>query len=305
MILIWCNSFHSIAWLRRGSGAWDLLLLRFAPVGLFCGIWFIVSDLRENMRILRASPIRIISLGSLIVLSYNFFLNWGQGQVPAGTASLLIAMNPFFTYILALAVKQESQHWRKTAGLVISFTGVYLLIRSQGRAFGAGYWLHALSVLAAPVSWAIATVIGKPLVVRESPLRVTYISLTIGSIAFLILAPLDQEVREAVVRFTVIDWIALGHLSIMCTVVGFAIWYMALRRLPASSVAAFVLLNPPLTIAFGPVWGTDRPSSSVLIYGAWILAGVILSSWRVPESVSRAGSATTGMIGSARSSTRR
>jgi len=303
LFVLWSNSFHAIAWLRRDVDAWDLVLLRFAPVGAFCILWFFLSGAGENIRILRSAPLRIAWMGLLIVIAYNLFLNWGQGRVPAGTASLLIATNPFFTYLLALAVRQESPHWRKTAGVILSFIGVYLLLRSQGRAFGPGYGLYALSTLAAPLSWAIATVIGRPLVTRTSPVRVTYLSLMIGSLALLFLAPFDRGVRESVSRFAVTDWIALGHLIVPCTIVGFAVWYAALRRLPASSAAAFVLLNPPLTIGFGSVWGTDRPSTTVLVYGVWILGGVLLSTWRIPSRSSRPGSPASGVLGSARPST--
>ena len=301
LFVIWSNSFHAIAWLRRSLGAFDLLLVRFAPVGAFCLLWCLLSEPRHNLRIFMRNPVRIVLLGLLMVPCYNLFLNWGQGQIPAGTASLLIATNPFFTYVLALAIRQEHHRTRKTISLLLSFTGVYLLLRSQGREMGPGYGLHALSVLAAPASWAIATVLAKPLVSRESPLRVTYLSLMVGSIVFLAIAPFDHGFRRAMGTFQTGDWIAVVHLALMCTVVGFVLWYAALRRLPASSTAAFVLLNPPLTIAFGPVWGTDRPSAHVIGFGAWILAGVVLSMWRIPDTMARAGKKTGEIFDSARS----
>ena len=168
--------------MRQSVGAWDLVLLRFFPVALFCAIWFFASGAGENVRLLARSPARIGTIGLLIVLSYNLFLNWGQGRVPAGTASLLIATNPLLTYLLALAIRQEKLRWRKVAGMAMSFAAVYLLLADQGRRFGPGYGLYALSVLGAPLSWAVATVIGKPLVGRESPLRVVYLALTVGSL---------------------------------------------------------------------------------------------------------------------------
>lgn len=296
LFVIWSNSFHAIAWLRRSIGAYDLLLARFAPVGAFCLVWCILDEPLHNLAILRRSAIRIVLMGLLIVPGYNLFLNWGQGRVPAGTASLLIAMNPLFTYLLALLIRQEHHRPRKTMGLFLAFVGVYLLLRSQGREFGPGYGLHALSVLAAPASWAVATVLGKPLVNRESPIRVTYLSLAVGSIAFLIIAPFDTGFRTKIGSFTAGDWIAQIHLSVLCTILGFAVWYAALRRLPASSVAAFVLLNPPLTIAFGPVWGTDQPTASVIGFGAWILAGIVVSTWGIPDLVTRAGTKAADIL---------
>jgi drug/metabolite transporter (DMT)-like permease len=304
LFLLWSNSFHAIAYLRRSVGAWDLVVLRFAPVAVFSLTWILLHDPLHNLRILIENPVRIAFLGLLIVPIYNVLLNWGQGQVPAGTASLLIAMNPLFTYALALVIRQERHRLRKSVGLMLSFTGVYLLLIQQGRSFGPGYGLHALSVLAAPLSWAIATIVAKPLVTRESPLGVTYLSLAVGSVPFLLIAPFDHTLRVAIGGFTLEDWFAITHLSLMCTIIGFAIWYASLRRLPASSVAAFVLLNPPMTIAFGPLWGTDQPTASVIGFGAWILAGIILSTWRIPDTVTNAGNAVLGVLDSIEPSVR-
>lgn len=305
LFVVWSNSFHAIAWLRRSIGAYDLVLVRFAPVGAFCLIWCLLSEPRHNLNLFTRHPLRIIAMGVLMVPGYNLFLNWGQGRVPAGTASLLIAMNPLFTYLLALGIRQERHRWRKTLGLMLSLTGVYLLLRDQGRAFGPGYGIHALSVLAAPASWATATVLGKPLVTTESPLRVTYLSLAVGSIPFLLLAPFDRTFRQAMGTFQTTDWIAVVHLALFCTILGFAVWYAALRRLPASSIAAFVLLNPPMTIAFGPIWGTDQPTPYVLMYGAWILAGIVFSMWRITDPVLWAAHKAADLVDAARTTMKR
>jgi len=298
LFLLWSNSFHAIAYLRRTVGAWDLVVLRFAPVAVFSLCWILLHDPLHNLRLLLENPIRIVCMGILIVPTYNVLLNWGQGQVPAGTASLLIAMNPLFTYALALVTRQESHRVRKSLGLLLSFIGVYLLLITQGRSFGPGYGLRALAVLGAPLSWAMATILAKPLVTRESPLGVTYLSLAVGSVPFLLIAPFDHTLRLAIGNFTMEDWFAITHLSLFCTILGFAIWYASLRRLPASSVAAFVLLNPPMTIAFGPLWGTDQPTGAVIGFGAWILAGIILSTWKIPDTVAHAGSAVLGVFDS-------
>lgn len=298
LFLLWSNSFHAIAYLRRSVGAWDLVVLRFAPVAVFSLTWILLHDPLHNLRLLIENPVRIVLMGLLIVPTYNVLLNWGQGQVPAGTASLLIAMNPLFTYALALVTRQETHRVRKSLGLLLSFVGVYLLLITQGRSFGPGYGLRALAVLGAPLSWAIATIVAKPLVTRESPLGVTYLSLAVGSVPFLLIAPFDHTLRLSIGAFTLEDWFAITHLSLFCTIIGFAIWYASLRRLPASSVAAFVLLNPPMTIAFGPLWGTDQPTGAVIGFGAWILAGIILSTWRIPDTVAHAGSAVLGVFDS-------
>lgn len=279
LFVIWSNSFHAIAWLRHSVGAWDLVTLRFAPVGLFCLVWGLASARTENLRLLRAHWRRLALMGLLMVPVYNVCLNWGQGMVPAGTAALLISMNPIFTYILAIAIRQERFRLRKSIGLVIAFVGLFLLLRSQGKTFGGDYNLHALATLAAPLSWAISTLLGRPLVTRESPVRVTYLSLGLGSLLFLVLALIQPHIRAQIASMGLGDQVAWIHLWLLCTIVGYGVWYAALRHLPASSVATFVLLNPPLTLAFVPIWGRESLHATVLVFGTMILGGILFSVW--------------------------
>ncbi len=279
LFVIWSNSFHAIAWMRRSVSAWDLITLRFAPVGLFCLVWALLSSPRENLRLLRQYRGRFLLMGILTVPVYNLCLNWGQGQVPAGTAALIIAMNSVFTYVIAVLIKQERFQRRKTIGLSVAIVGLVLLLQSQGKSFGAGYNLHALVTLGAPLSWACSTLLGRPVVQRESPLRVTYLSIGIGSAPFLLLAIVQPGIHRWLAGMSTADAVSWVHLWLLCTIVGFAIWFSALKHLPASSVAAFVLLNPPLTMAFVPIWGTETLHATVLGFGTIILAGILVSVW--------------------------
>ena len=51
LFLLWSNSFHAIAYLRRSVGAWDLVVLRFAPVGVFSLTWILLHDPLHNLRL--------------------------------------------------------------------------------------------------------------------------------------------------------------------------------------------------------------------------------------------------------------
>jgi drug/metabolite transporter (DMT)-like permease len=199
--------------------------------------------------------------------------------VSAETASLLIATNPVFVYLLALGFLGERLRVAKVAGLALAFVGVYGLIRFQNGELGDTYLLHALVVLIAPLSWAGATVIGKPITVRRDPLLFTMAAMGIGSLPYALALMVGAgETHGILGTLPRIGWIALAHLSLGCSIVGYGIWFWALRTLPASSVAAFVFLNPPLTILFGIVWGTDAFHWSLVLFGLVVLSGVALSA---------------------------
>jgi drug/metabolite transporter (DMT)-like permease len=280
LFVIWSNSFHAISYFRSrlGISALALLTLRYGPVLPFCAAYCLMKR-RSLRQLLSRHGGRVLAMGLCMVPIYNLALNWGQGRVPPATASLIITMNPVFTFILAVLFLRERASLTKVAGLAVSFLGVYLLIHAQDAAFGRAYLLSALVVLIAPLAWASSTVAGKPIAERMDPLLLTFAATGIGSLpSFVLLLVNAGGVHRIIATLPPVGWAAFLHLSILCTLVGFAVWFWALRRLPASTVAAFVFLNPPLTALFGAVWGTERLHWATAAFGAVILAGVALSS---------------------------
>lgn len=289
LFVIWSNSFHAIAYFRQTMkvSATDLVILRYGPVVPFC-LAYALRDWRKSWRLLRVAWLRIVTMGLLTVSGYNLALNWGQGRVPPATASLIIALNPVFTYLMAMMFLGEKRDSMKFVGFAIAIMGIYLLVNAQSSAYEPGYSLSALVVLLAPLSWASATVIGKPLAERIDPLLLTFLALGIGSLPYLIGLIIGiGAVHQTLVTMNLTGWLALIHLSLPCTVIGFAIWFWALRRLPASTVSAFVFLNPPLTTLFGAVWGTESWHWSTAIFGSLTLVGVALGSGLLRRSVAK------------------
>jgi drug/metabolite transporter (DMT)-like permease len=280
LFVIWSNSFHAISYFRQhlGTGAMALVTLRYGPVTPFCLVYCLVKW-RETRLLLATQGWRVLLMGLLMVPAYNLALNWGQGRVPPATASLIITMNPVFTFLLAMLFLGERARWNKFVGLAVAFAGVYLLVRSQHAHFGVGYLLSALVVLIAPLAWASSTVLAKPVAGRSDPLLLTFAATGIGSLAFSVALAFNHGgVHHTLATLPAIGWAALLHLSILCTLVGFAVWFWALQHLPASTVSAFVFLNPPLTALFGAVWGTERVGWSTVVFGCITMAGVALSS---------------------------
>jgi drug/metabolite transporter (DMT)-like permease len=298
LFVIWSNSFHAVTYFRTTLhvSAFDLATMRFGPVALFC-IPYCLWRWRETRAIFARDGLRVVLMAMCMVPFYNLALNWGQGRVPPATASLIITMNPVFTLLLAVAFLGEKLRWSRVFGFVVAFLGVYLLVRTQRGSFGSGYELYALVVLLAPLSWAIAAVLGKPATSRGDPMLLSITATGLGSLPFLGTMILGTGGVNTILRdLSLTGWGALMHLSILCTIVGFAAYFWALGKLPASSVSAFVFLNPPLTAAFGALWRTEAFHWSTVVYGSVTLAGVALSSGvltrggRGPDGLARAQS---------------
>ncbi|MCU0277211.1 MAG: EamA family transporter, partial [Acidobacteria bacterium] len=91
-------------------------------------------------------------------------------------ASLLIALNPLLTLLLAVRFLGEPFSRRRLLGTAVTFLGLAVVVL-LGRVGGSGgTWIplakfpYALLVLGGPLSWAVATVIIKPALENHSPL---------------------------------------------------------------------------------------------------------------------------------------
>jgi drug/metabolite transporter (DMT)-like permease len=268
-LLIWSFSFLAAARLRQDLGLVDALGARFVPVLLGAGallLW------RRPLRLPRAAWWRVLAMGLLGVPAYNLAFLHGLKTVPSGTAALIIAMNPVLTAVLARFGLKEEFGRRRTAGLVLALAGVFVVIRyGTDRPVDWPYLSSALVLVLAPLSWAVYTVIGRRLPAAADAFDTTCALLFVGSLPLLVLA------TPALGRTLVAHPGALGaalYLAVPCTLVGYAGWIWALKRLPAGEVAAFVFLNPPLANLWA--WrfegATLRPP--FLVGAAVLLAGV-------------------------------
>ena len=81
-------------------------------------------------------------------------------------------------------------------------------------------------------------------------------------------------------------WLALFHLTVLSALVGYAVWSWLLRHLPASTVAFFIFLNPPLTMLSKLLLAAALPALFAfrwipleLLGSALALAGLAIAIW--------------------------
>lgn len=280
--LIWSNSFIAIKVLLARMTAYDLLRLRFVPVAVICLALVLLFYRQEAWRILKAHPVRVTLGGLLMVVSYNLMLNSGMRYVQPNAASLLIALNPLITLLLAVRFLGEPFTRRRLLGTVITFLGLVVVVL-LGRVGGVGrVWIpldkvpYALLVLGGPLSWAAATVIVKPALERHSPLVFNFVTTGVGSLPLLFLV--DRPFIAKMVTLGPLEWGAAAFLSILCTIVAYSLWNLAVKHWRASNVALFVYLNPPLTALFTWLFFGIGVTLYFVVGGAIMLSGILVAT---------------------------
>jgi drug/metabolite transporter (DMT)-like permease len=240
------NAFVAIKYALQYVTPVQLLVFRFIPAAFFFFLILVkIRGFRLPLQMSGRDRWRLALAALFGIPAYNLALNWGEQHITAGMASLIIALSPGLIFIFSLLMLGGATHVkRKALGLAISFAGLaYMILRAE-RVVGGDpglVWLGALATLGSPLSWALYTILGKPLVERYNSVQVTAWATLLGAVPILFLRGLPWfKPRSPLPLLLVGDrWLVL-----FCTVFAFAVWYWALKRLGATETAVFIYLIP-------------------------------------------------------------
>jgi drug/metabolite transporter (DMT)-like permease len=190
----------------------------------------------------------------------------------------LIGLTPVWSALLSAWVLRERFGPVKVAGLGLGFLGAALVV-TRGE-LGAGLLALPqtrgdLLILLSTLNWAVYTVLGHPVLKRLGPARATTGALLFG---WLMLVPffVHEQGWRQYTRLTPTGWAAVLFLGIACSGLGYLFWYGALEKVEASRVAAFLYLEPLVTLAAAVAVLGESVDATTVIGGMLVLAGVAL-----------------------------
>jgi drug/metabolite transporter (DMT)-like permease len=190
----------------------------------------------------------------------------------------LIGLTPVWSALLSAWVLRERFGPVKVGGLVLGFLGAALVV-TGGRLGGGLLALPQtrgdLLILASTLNWAVYTVLGHPVLKRLGPTLATTGALLLGWLMLLPFFVYVEGWREYA-RLTGVGWAAVLFLGIACSGLGYLFWYGALERIEASRVAAFLYLEPLVTLATAVAALGEGVSVTTVVGGMLVLMGVAL-----------------------------
>ena len=267
--IMWATSFPIIKIALESLSAGHLTLLRHVLASLS----FLLLMLVKQNRLLppkKDIPI-FMGLGLLGYTIYHTTLNFGEINVSAGTASLIIASAPAFSTIIAYFLLKDKLRALAWLGVLVSFVGVTLIILGENNSFSInGY---ALLVLLAALSSSFYTVLQKPLFTRYSAIEVTAYATWAGTIPmFLFSSGLFTALQD--VNFSSIA--AVIYLGVVPSAIAYTLFAYAVANAKVSRVSSFMYLIPVLSLLFSWLLLSEVPSLISLVGGAIAITGIIL-----------------------------
>ncbi len=286
-VVLWASAFVSIRSAGTAYSPGALALGRLLAGALTLGA---ISLLRREGLPPRAAWPGILVSGLLWFGFYMVALNWGEQQVDAGTAALVVNVGPLLIALLGARLLGDTMPPRLLAGMAVSFAGAVTVGLSMSGEGGSSVLGVVLCLLAA-VAYAAGVVAQKPALGVASPLQVTTYGCLVGAVACLPFAgQLAGEAADAPLAAT----LNMVYLGVFPTALAFTTWAYALSRTTASQMGATTYAVPALVVLMSWLALGEVPGALTLAGGGLCLAGVAVSRSRSRAATAPAPGEGTG-----------
>ena len=283
----WKDSFHpcaltTILFWSMAFPITHLAMKHFSPMGL--GLWRYVAACAALLPVVllkRLRPPRWKDLGwfflsgALGFAVYMAVFNIGNSMVTSATASVMLAVTPVLTALLARLFYKEKLKGRQWAAVAVEFGGILILALWRGVLYvnEGVLWL-----MAAVACISLYNIIQRRLTKTYSSLQSAVYSIFSGTL--LLCAFLQRGIAEA--RTAAAEhWLYVAVLGVFPSAVAYVTWSAAFQRAPRTSdVSNYMFITPFLSTLAGFLLNGEAPDVSTMLGGAVILTGVAIFNYR-------------------------
>ncbi len=220
------------------------------------------------------------------------FLYWGLRQIQAGMATVVLALGPLLTLLLAIVQRQESLRWAALFGSLLSVSGVALVFLENGNKSIPPLALLAVFLGAACLSEASILIKKYP---QSHPVTTNAVGMAVGGLIHLLASFIAGE--RQVLPMQPNTWIALVYLIIVGSCVLFMIVVYILKRWPASRAAYVLVMMPFVALPVSALVDHEKIGWVYLAGVALVLLGVYFGAIAPQRKAALADLKAHGEIG--------
>jgi drug/metabolite transporter (DMT)-like permease len=272
--LIWGSTYLAIRYAVETIPPLYTAGIRHLIAGTILLLWCLAKRLRPTGAQIRAS----IIIGTFFFLIGHGTLHWAEQKVPSGLASLLIASEPIWVFLLsAFAARQWRMNGTLLAGIFLGFGGVGLLMGRSAFNSGPGVFVGSLAVLLGAFSWSVGIVYSRRSHLSGHPLLLSALSLLAGSIQLLFAGTVAGEYRRfSFAAVSLRSWLSLGYLILFGSVIAFTAYNWLLEHYSPTLVATHTYVNPIVAVLLGWLFAREAVTLNVLLSTAMVIIAVML-----------------------------
>jgi drug/metabolite transporter (DMT)-like permease len=273
--LIWGLAFVAI---RRAD-------FELSPINLALLRWLLASAgflavspflLKPKVKFERRDLLRLLVISLLNVPAYHLTLNFGETTVSSGLAGFLVAMGPVLIAVFSAVLLKEKLGRKLALALAIGVAGTLVMFVPDLSLNSAGSILGPLEVLVAAFSFALFSVLSKPLVTKYGSASVTIWAALAGTLMLLPL--LSPNFGAETISLSLEGWISVLFLSLLSTVAGYLMFYALVSRSAVSKLGIQMYLIPVVSVIGGILLLQEGLNTYTIAGGAVLLLSVAIAT---------------------------
>jgi drug/metabolite transporter (DMT)-like permease len=272
--LIWGSTYLAIRYVVQTIPPLYTAGFRHLLAGSFLLTLALMKGYRPTWAQLRASVV----IGFFFFLGGHGLLHWAERVVPSGPASLLIATEPIFIFVLSSAVART---WKLNGmlltGILIGLLGVGILVRGAALEGSHLLTLGAVAILVSALSWSIGIIYSRRSHLSGNPLLLSALSLLTGSVMLIGTGTLVGEAKGfALSQVSTRSLLAFGYLVVFGSIVAFTTYNWLLEHYSPTLVATHTYVNPVVAVLLGWAYGGEALTMRVGVAATLVVLAVVL-----------------------------
>jgi drug/metabolite transporter (DMT)-like permease len=238
----------------------------------------------------RSLGVRRKDVGRFIMLAlvgntvYQLFFIMGIARTTATNSALILATTPIFIVLFGALLGVERISRRVVQGVVLSFTGVVMIVLGSGKplALTDQSLIGDLLIIANPICWSIYTVLSKPMLKDYSPLKLTTVTMAMGAVP-LILVAVPSLTTENWGAISTNAWLGLAFSAVFAIAIGYVIWYTGVSRIGSARTSLYDNLVTVFAVASAWILLAEG-MTAIQIIGAALVFGSLYVARREPKA---------------------
>jgi drug/metabolite transporter (DMT)-like permease len=197
---------------------------------------------------------------------------------------IFVNTSPFIVAIGAhFLLKGDSLTVAKTAGLVLAFTGVFIVFRGRPMTAKPTMFIGDSLQLLAAFFWGATTLYIKRFMAGKVQPIHTFLYQLLFSIPVLMLISLILEPKW-IINLNRVVLLSLLYQSIIVAFISFLVWFRLIHNYSVSRLSAFTLFGPIFGVLFGTLFLKEEFTVSLMVGLPLVCLGIFLVNWRKVSS---------------------
>jgi drug/metabolite transporter (DMT)-like permease len=206
-----------------------------------------------------------------------------RGQ--ATDASVLMALEPLIASLAAAVFLREHIGPRRWVGFLLGIGGVVLMAEIWRPGFHWPGLLANALILLSFVCETTYSVMGKPMLPRAGLFKILAVALASGMAVNLTLD--GTAALRAATALTPKSWLILLYLTLVCTVLGYALWFAVIKEAQVSVAALTIFVQPVAGVIIAMTWLGETLRWGQLWGSLVIMAGLVIGLSRQVRKLSQ------------------